>query len=363
MKTIKICTIIGARPQYIKAAVFTKAIKRHNTKQTGVVIQQTLIHTGQHYDPEMYSSFFDQLDVPMPDIDLGVSGGTNAEQVSRMMSGLLPSLILMDKMDFILVFGDTNSTAAGALVAKLQDIPLIHIEAGLRCFSYIPEELNRAIADRNADLLFCYSQIAVHNLKAEGIIDGVYDVGDITYDSFITNIQHCKQVEHGISGQFYLATVHRAENVDNVINLRNIFHALSALPLPVLIPVHPNTRKKLLNAGLSFFNIHFIDPVSYFEMLYLESTATAIITDSGGMQKEAAWWGVPCITLRNETEEVNTILSGANVLVGTDPIKIKGAVQDIPFRAPVDIQSISRVYGNGETATEIIERIIECALH
>ncbi len=361
MKIIKICTIIGARPQYIKAAMLTKAIVKYNAQKTGVQIEQLLIHTGQHYDRDMCLSFFEQFQVPVPDIDLGISGGTNAEQIFKMTDALLEFAGTIEQMDYVLVFGDTNSTAAGVLAAGELNKPLIHVEAGLRCFKEIPEEINRKMADRAANLLFSYSAPAISNLENEGISGDIYNVGDITYDAFLENKTLVSRKD---AVSYYLATVHRAENVNDTDNLLRIFRALNKLKFPVIVPVHPNTKQKLKLTGEDFSNIKFISPVSYLGMLYLERGATKIITDSGGIQKEAAWWGVPCITLRNETEEVDTVLEGWNTLVGADPSRIQDAVSaNKEIYVDEQISAIRRIYGEGNTATKIIERIVLCDLH
>jgi UDP-GlcNAc3NAcA epimerase len=363
MKTIKICTIIGARPQYIKAAMLSKAIKKYNIQKTGFQIKQLLIHTGQHYDKNMYLSFFEQFQVPVPDIDLGISGGTNAEQIFKMTDALLGFAEAIKQMDYVLVFGDTNSTAAGVLAAGELNKPLIHVEAGLRCFKEIPEEINRKMADRAANLLFSYSASAIFNLENEGIFGDIYDVGDITYDAFLENKTLVSRKD-AVSFSYYLATVHRAENVNDPYNLLYIFRALNKLKFPIIVPVHPNTKQKLKFTGEDFSNIKFISPISYPGMLYLERGATKIITDSGGIQKEAAWWGVPCVTLRNETEEVDTVMKDWNTLVGANPSRIQDAVSaNKEIYADEQISAIKRIYGEGNTATKIIERIVSCDLH
>ena len=360
---MRILTVIGARPQYIKSAMLTKAIEKHNAGNPEIPIEQIVIHTGQHYDYSMHGSFFDQLQIPMPDIDLGIAGGGHGNMVGRMTIALEKEIqTFWLPVDYILVFGDTNSALAGALAASKLHIPVIHVEAGLRCRNKrVPEEINRILIDHVSDLLFCYGTDSGLNLMAEGIVKNVFMVGDISYDAFL---KYCTaRTLRKLPEKYCLATIHREENVFEEEKLINLLKAISqATDLPVIMPIHPNTKGKLTLAN--FFepvNFNFIDPVSYFEMLALEKGAEIIVTDSGGVQKEAFWFGVPCITLRNETEELATIWGGGNVLVGNNPERIKNAFKDRTRFKPSEFYIED--YGNGTVAEQIVKEIVECDLH
>jgi UDP-N-acetylglucosamine 2-epimerase len=351
---MKIVTVVGARPQFIKAAPVGKALREAGH-------QDFILHTGQHYDYGMSQVFFEELNIPEPDVNLGVGSGTHGWQTGQMLIGI-EKVLIAEKSDWVLVYGDTNSTLAGALAAVKPHIPLAHVEAGLRSFNReMPEEHNRVLTDHCADLLFCPTQTAVDNLAKEGITQGVHLVGDTMYDAVLQFGEIARQrstilQDLGLQPKGYLlATVHRQSNTDNPENLRNILAAFAAIEEPVIFPVHPRTRQKISELG--FFNLKskiqnpkFIDPVGYLDMLELERNARLILTDSGGMQKEAYWLGVPCVTLREETEWVETVQAGWNVLVGHQVDEILYQLSSFtPFA-----RSHLPVYVNGESTQKII---------
>jgi UDP-GlcNAc3NAcA epimerase len=359
--TVKIATIIGARPQFVKAAAVSRAVRTEFADR----IAEVLIHTGQHYDDNMSKVFFEELDIPHPTYNLGIAGGGHGAMTGRMMEAI-ETVLLSERPDWVLVYGDTNSTLAGALTAVKLQIPVAHVEAGLRSFNIcMPEEVNRILADRVAKLLFCPTDTAVRNLKAEGITAGVHQVGDVMYDVALFYRSRA-QGRNGIlnrmglsDGGYALATCHRAENTGSAERLREICIGLSkiAAALPVVFPIHPRTRKLIEQNGLTreLGGVTVLDPVSFIDMVALEQAARMILTDSGGVQKEAFFYGVPCITLRDETEWVETIESGANRLVGADRNRIAAAAEHIISHpaAPAAPPSASP-YGNGQAAGSIL---------
>lgn len=319
--TIKtIASIVGARPQFVKAAPVSRAL--------AASFEEILIHTGQHYDYGMSEVFFEQLGI-VPHYNLGVGSGSHAEQTGGMMMAL-ENLFADLRPDLVLVYGDTNSTLAGALVAAKAGIPLAHVEAGLRSYNRaMPEEINRVVADHLSDILFCPTEAAVQNIAKEGIRRNVYQVGDVMYDALLHNLAQARGRSTILSAlnlkprQYALVTVHRAANTDDPANMTAILTALGKLPTRIIFPLHPRTRKLLARYGLSApLNVSLLEPVGYFDMLILEENADCILTDSGGMQKEAYLLGVRCITLRNETEWVETVEAGWNRLAGAHPEKI-----------------------------------------
>lgn len=352
----KILTVVGARPQFIKAAPVSRALRRAG-------IAEILLHTGQHYDRAMSDVFFDELGIREPDYNLGVGSGTHAAQTAAILIGI-ESVLLSEKPDCLLIYGDTNSTLAGALAAAKLGTPIAHVEAGLRSFNRsMPEEINRIVADKLSTLLFCPTKVAAANLAQEGITEGVHIVGDVMYDAVLWAVeQHANDASELLSkldltkGDYLLATVHRASNTDNPRNLASIISALSASGSTVVFPVHPRTRKALQDFSIvPAENIHAIEPVSYLEMLALQSNARAVLTDSGGVQKEAFWLGVPCITLRDETEWVETVECGWNTLAGTDEARILSALN-----APKPASSPPTIYGDGH-ASDAITNILSAA--
>lgn len=346
-----IITIVGARPQFVKAAVVSKALSESE-------ISEKIIHTGQHYDHEMSGIFWEELGIPSPSINLEVGSGLHGKQTGVMIQKVEECILdLPNKPSALLVYGDTNSTLAGSIVASKMHIPIIHVEAGLRSFNkQMPEEINRIMTDHVSDLLFCSSQIGVDQLKKEGITTGVHNVGDVMYDAVLTfsNIATKKLTLNNItelrSGEFSLATIHRPSNTDNESNLASILSAFSEIRSPILWPVHPR-NKKLLNKHLVPKNVHLIDPVSYFEMLILLKNCSRVFTDSGGLQKEAYWMKKPCITLRNETEWIETLEGNWNQLTGADPIKILKAIELMPST------EWKTLYGDGTASQQIVREI------
>ncbi|HST05796.1 MAG TPA: UDP-N-acetylglucosamine 2-epimerase (non-hydrolyzing) [Chloroflexia bacterium] len=347
----KILSVVGARPQFIKSAPVSRALV-----QAG--IQEVLLHTGQHYDRAMSGVFFDELGIRAPDYNLGVGSGSHAIQTAAMLTGV--ERVLMDERpDALLIYGDTNSTLAGALAAAKLGIPIGHVEAGLRSHNRsMPEEINRVVADSLSSVLFCPTGVAAYNLEQEGVCRGVYIVGDVMYDAVLWAVEQQDDPSAALlarldvtSGRYILATIHRASNTDDPRNLASILSALGASGERVIFPVHPRTRKAMHEAGIeTAANVQAIDPVSYLEMLALERNARRVVTDSGGVQKEAFWMAVPCVTVRGETEWVETVESGWNTLVGTEPARIMAALQlPRPEGAP------PQFYGDGHAARTIAE--------
>ena len=436
---MKIATIIGARPQFIKAATISRAIAEHNRNAPASAIEETLIHTGQHYDDDMSAIFFRELEIPEPKYNLNIGSGSHGMQTGQMLAAI-EKVLIEEKPDWVLIYGDTNSTLAGALAAAKLHIPIAHVEAGLRSFNrHMPEEINRIVADQLSTLLLCPSQVAVNNLAAEGIggnamvrqahhdtfscppLEGVGGgspspntlpltpnviiTGDVMADALqfaATKAAAQSDIVERLDLKpqgYILATVHRAENTDDPKRLSNIMAALSELAErePVILPLHPRTKKILertsnlehrtlnveprtlnieqsssveprtlnieqsssveprtLNVEPRTLNIErpslrIIDPLGYFDIIALEGSARMLLTDSGGMQKEAYWLKVPCITLRDETEWVETVASGWNILTGADRDRIVTAVRS--FKSPSDHPPL---YGDGQAAEKIL---------
>ena len=358
---MKIITIIGARPQFVKAAIVSHYIREHNARSS-VQIDERILHTGQHYDYNMSQIFFEQMDIPTPEWHLGCTGS-----VEQMRDAIIP--IIAGNADYVMVYGDTNSTLAGALAAEACAIPLIHIEAGLRSYNMImAEEYNRIQTDQRAALCFCPTTTAVTNLQREGYTRGVYHVGDVMYDA--TLFFAAKAAEYSsileqlnISKKAYcLATIHRAETTDNADCLANILCAFQQIKTPIILPIHPRTRKVIEHSShlqelvRQAENLRVIDSVSYMDMLQLERHASLILTDSGGVQKEAYFHHVPCVTMRNETEWVETVEAGWNTLVGTDTARIIAAAS-----APTTTRKEITEYGNGNAAKQIIQILCQNA--
>jgi len=325
-RNIKIVNIIGARPNIMKIAPLVEEMKKHRR------IEPLLVHTGQHYDAGMSDVFFRELSIPRPDYNLGVGSGPCEKQIAEMVRRLETALV-KESPDIVFVYGDTNSTLAGALASERLDIPLAHVEAGLRSFNRaMPEEANRVKTDRMSNILFCPTRTAVENLRREGITKGVYLVGDVMLDMLARYAKEAKRsrilARLGLkNGGYYLATVHRAGNTDDVRRLKALMRAFDKLDKTVVFPAHPRTAKAIVCNGIKVGdNIALIKPVSYFDMLALEMGAAAILTDSGGVQKEAAFFKVPCVTLRDETEWVETVKSGWNILTGVSEAKIDRAL-------------------------------------
>lgn len=347
---MKVLSVVGARPQFIKCALVSRRLR------TTTSFREILLHTGQHYDPGMSRVFFDELRIPAPDYHLGVGSGSHAEQTGRMLMGI-EEVLVKERPEVVLVYGDTNSTLAGALAATKLNIPVVHVEAGLRSFNRaMPEEINRICTDRISTLLFCPSERAMENLGREGIAEGVHFTGDVMYDVLLANVPLAEERsgilrELGLEPrEYYLATVHRAANTDAAGRLNAILAAFEQLDAPVMFPAHPRTRNVLGRRRLS--NVHLLDPIGYLDMLLLLKSARKLLTDSGGMQKEAYFLRVPCVTLREETEWEETVEDGWNQLVGADTERIvQGVLTD---RIPM---CQSQPYGDGTAHIKIVDAL------
>lgn len=376
-------SIVGARPQFIKVAPLSRAIENHNASGSGPHIQHRIIHTGQHYDYEVAEVFFEQMKIPRPNYDLGVGSGSHGAQLARMLERLEP-ILAEESPDWVLVYGDTNSTLAGALIAARLKFPLAHVEAGCRSHDKEPEEQNRVITDHLSQLLLAPCEHAMANLRREGIGQDddasrrAVNVGDILYDALQENLriaderaaQYLRTFEL-TSKKYYLLTIHRAENTDDPSRLRTILEAASSLGYPVLFPVHPRTQSALRRAGISLTNdggerqrdmIRQAPPFGYLEMLAMEKHARKILTDSGGVQKEAFYLHVPCVTLRDRTEWPETVRAGANIIAGTTPDSIISASTSFNGH---DWSSESP-FGKANSAARIVDELLagvaECQL-
>lgn len=361
---MKIVTVVGARPQFVKASMFSRALKGK--------AEEVILHTGQHYDPNMSELFFGELNIPAPKYNLHVGSGSHAKQTADMLVGVEQAL-LEERPDMLLVYGDTNSTIAGALAAAKLNIPVCHMEAGLRSFNMrMPEEQNRVLTDHISTLLFAPTEQAVENLKKENIRNNVYNIGDVMCDALLffsaytdrfqiddlaKNFEYMQEKHRPVSDRWYTATIHRAENTDDPDKILEILRALQQLPYPVIFPVHPRTQpivKNLLRSDV-FDNVVCINPVGYLEMIYLINHAEKVITDSGGIQKEAYILQTPCVTVRNQTEWVETLQGNRNILA-------KPRAEDIVEKV-LNTQISSTVkafYGSGhaaECAVEIVLRL------
>lgn len=357
---VKIVTVVGARPQFVKAAAVSRVIR----EQYGAKLEEVLVHTGQHYDENMSKVFFDELDIPHPKYNLQISGGQHGAMTGRMLEAI-ENVLLEEKPDWVLIYGDTNSTLAAALAAAKLHIRVAHIEAGLRSFNMkMPEEINRILSDRVSSLLFCPTESAVSNLQKEGFTQGIHNVGDVMYDVALFYRDRAREQSRIIQTLnlktcgFALATCHRAENTDDAQRLEGILRALANISdvLPVVFPVHPRTKKLIENYGYSQLLDRLIvtEPLPFLDMVALEQAARIILTDSGGVQKEAFFYEVPCVTMRDETEWIETIPCGANILVGADREKIMRAASRILNKELVPNFSESP-YGQGFAAKSIME--------
>jgi len=358
---MQICTIIGARPQFIKASAISREIKKYN-KKTNKKIEEIIIHTGQHFDTNMSEVFFTELDIPQPDYNLKISNLSHGSMTGRMLEEI-EKILQEKKPDWVIVYGDTNSTLAGVLAASKLHIPIAHIEAGLRSFNKkMPEEINRIVADHTSNLLFCPTSIALKNLKDEGISKNAYNVGDVMFDVTLhyqskANLEISLDKWKVLESNYVLCTIHRAENTDSIERISSIFDALSEISkkITVLLPIHPRTKKVIqsLNSEKWSENITILEPLSYLEMLRLEVSAKTIITDSGGIQKEAFFHKIPCITIRDETEWMETVDLGWNQVVGANKESILSAYSKI--NAKVDNVF---PYGDGSAAAQILNHLL-----
>jgi UDP-GlcNAc3NAcA epimerase len=340
----RVLTIVGARPQFIKAAPVSKALSEAG-------IQEVLVHTGQHFDALMSDVFFDELEIPKPAYNLEVNSLGHGAMTGRMLERIEETLIA-ENPDLVVIYGDTNSTVAGALAAIKLHIPVAHIEAGLRSFNRrMPEEVNRVVADHLSSILFCPTATAVNNLKAEGITNGVHAVGDVMFDTTLTAVQRAKQRSRIMETldltprSYAVSTIHRAENTDDPVRFRRVLNWLetAAKDVPIVMPVHPRTRKLLAQEGISPRGVRLTDPLGYLDMTLLVHNSAVVFTDSGGLQKEAYFHRVPCVTLRDETEWVETVVAGWNRLWTSDGYAL-------PKRDIGD-------YGDGRSAVEITRLI------
>lgn len=354
---MKILTVVGARPQFIKAAAVSRVLRERHT--------EVLVHTGQHYDRTLSDLFFEELEIPAPDYDLEVGSASHAVQCGEMMIRL-EKTVVKERPELVLVYGDTNSTLAGALVGAKLTIPVAHVEAGLRSLNRsMPEEINRVLTDQVSDFLFAPTSAAVTNLAREGIVNGVHLVGDVMCDVLRHNSAIAATRSTILktlalkSGDYVLATIHRPSNTDDRERLGAILTALAASECDVVLPLHPRTRDRISEFGMHIFlrdcgRVRVIEPVGYFDMLALESNARVVLTDSGGVQKEAYMLGVPCVTVRSETEWVETVEAGWNTLVGDSLSRIP----ELLAATKSDLKPRPDVYGNG-TAARQIRRILE----
>lgn len=342
----KVLNVVGARPQFVKAAAVCRALAARDD------LGEVLVHTGQHYDPGMSDVFFSQLGLPQPDRSLGIGGGSHGEMTGRLLAALEAVMVEEDPA-LVLVYGDTNTTLAAALAAAKLQIPVGHVEGGMRSFNRaMPEEINRVVADHLASLHLCATPVAVANLRDEGITEGVHLVGDVMCDVLTLSLPLARDAiltELGVApGEYFAMTLHRAGNTDDPARLEALLTAVAKFPAPVVFPVHPRTRGAMDAAGIKADGaLRAIEPVGYFEFLALQRSARAILTDSGGVQKEAYMLGVPCITMRADTEWTETVDAGWNVLVDADGDALLAAADRVPPAARPDL------YGDGHAADEI----------
>jgi UDP-GlcNAc3NAcA epimerase len=342
---MKVLTVVGARPQFVKAGPLSAQLRRNHT--------EVLVHTGQHYDDGMSEVFFRELGLPEPDCNLGVGSGPHGAQTGAMLAGLEETMIAQAP-DLVVVYGDTNSTLAGALAAAKLGLPVAHVEAGLRSFNRaMPEELNRVVADHLSTWLFAPSEAAAGNLAKEGIDRGVEVVGDIMIDALRLHAGRAR-IDPALElepGGYCLATIHRAENTDDPARLGSIMAALGRLGRPVVLPLHPRAKKMMTEFAIEApHGVRLLEPVGYLQMLGLEAGAALILTDSGGVQKEAYHFGVPCLTLRDETEWTETVEAGWNFVCGTDPERILDAARHLPQKGA----SRPQLYGDGHAAERMV---------
>lgn len=375
---LKIVTIVGARPQFIKAGMVSRAIRNYKRKfKDKRIIQEILVHTGQHYDYLMDQIFFEELKLPRPNYHLGVGSGSHGRQTGLMLERI-EKVLEKEMPNLVVVYGDTNSTLAGALASAKLKIPIAHIEAGMRSYNReMPEEINRLLTDHLSTYLFCPTKQAIINLTKEGIRNGrgrvIRLVGDVMYDSILyySKLAEKKSAilkKLGLlspqslqAKKYYLVTLHRAENTENPARLRSILRALKEIgkKIPVVFPLHPRTRKRidLLHLKKETKNIKIIEPVSYLNMLMLEKNAELILTDSGGIQKEAFWFEVPCVTFREETEWNETVESGWNRLVGANTEEILNGIEK-QLRKRIYRKS-QKYFGNGRASERIVNQLIK----
>ncbi len=350
---MRILTVIGARPQFVKAASVSRQLRKHN--------EEILLHTGQHYDDNMSDSFFRDLKIPEPDFNLNVGSGNHGNQTGEMLKGI-EVILLREEPDLVLLYGDTNSTISGSLASVKLHIPVAHIESGLRSFNrYMPEEINRVVTDHLSSILFAPTDIAVKNLKMEGIAqERIFRTGDVMYDAFLfakknLDLLHILNKYKLIENEYVLSTVHRPENTDSKEDLQNLFNGLNGSPKRVILPLHPRTKFCMERYSFNeemWENIQFIEPAGYLDFIGLEIGAWKIATDSGGIQKEAYLAGKPCITLRKQTEWLETVQAGWNVITSNDTELIIDKLNNFNPKGVRDC-----LYGDGKTSEEILKVI------
>jgi len=367
-------SIVGARPQFIKLAPFLQAIDAYNQVHGPSIKHQTL-HTGQHYDKGMSDVFFEELEMPPADVNLGVGSGSHGVQTGKMLEGI-EKILIEQKPDMLIIFGDTNSTVAGALAAAKLHIPIAHVEAGLRSFNKkMPEEINRIVSDHISDILLAPTPTAVNNLKHEGLGDKTFLSGDIMHDTVLRNVKLAEQKstilhQHLLqSNGYYLATVHRAENTDDptrLAGIMNTFNEIADTHFPVVFPMHPRTKNRIqqqIPDWTPHQKLHILEPVGYLDMLTLVNHARIALTDSGGLQKEVFFLHRPCITLRDETDWVETVQAGGNFVIGADTVKMKQSVEKWEEHlsgGEVDFSNeIHTYFGSGDASEKILETILE----
>lgn len=366
---MKIITIVGARPQFVKAAVVSRAIGRANAGVAGPGIRELIVHTGQHFDAAMSDVFFEELSIPRPAFHLGIGGLGHGAMTGRMLEAI-ERVLIDEKPDWVLVYGDTNSTLAGALAAVKLHISVAHVEAGLRSFNRrMPEEINRVLTDHASDLLFAPTDVAVGHLRGEGhAASKIVRSGDVMYDAALFYAEQARTrstIAERLrlrSREFVLATIHRAENTDDLDRLAVIFDALSHLSgrFPVVLPIHPRTRSRIAAASRfadAIGNVTLIDPVGYLDMVALQQLARLIVTDSGGVQKEAFFFGVPCVTLRDETEWTELVEAGANRLASPNSVQTVLKAFDQALASTVPNAARSELYGDGDAARKIVDAL------
>jgi len=351
---MKILTILGARPQFIKAGTVSREIAKYTE------IEEVIVHTGQHYDANMSDVFFDEMQIPKPNYFLDINGLGHGAMTGYMLVKI-EEVLLKEKPDYVMVYGDTNSTLAGALAAAKLHIKVVHVEAGLRSFNMkMPEEINRILTDRISNILFCPTQSAIDNLVSEGYENmdiKIVKNGDVMQDGAIFYKDLALKPNCKIEETYILATVHRAENTDDPNRLSDIFNALHeiAKETQVILPLHPRTKKIIESLELSVENLTIIEPVGYLEMVWLIDNCESVMTDSGGLQKEAFFFRKPCITLRDQTEWVELVNNGFNVLVGANKSKILFAYENNEFNKNFDIN----LYGNGQASKKIVLELLK----
>lgn len=346
---MKIVTVVGARPQFIKAAPLSRELRREH--------REVLVHTGQHYDDAMSAVFFRELGVPDPDRNLGVGSGSHGRQTGEMLGGI-EEVLMEEKPDLLLVYGDTNSTLAGALAAAKLKIPIAHVEAGVRSYNRaMPEEINRVVTDHVSTLMFCPTPSSVQNLKAEGVTEGVHYVGDVMYDTLLMFLPHAEQHSTILSNlelmpkSYALLTLHRPENVDSDERLTRLIERIACLDLPIIFPAHPRTKKRLESLGLLErlpAHLRVIPPVGYLDMLKLQASAVAVLTDSGGVKREAQYLQVPSIILRPETEWPELVEIGSSRLIGEN---LEALTTELVYSLPPVEKS--SIFGDGDASRKI----------